>query len=71
MLLARKINLKSDNIGRSTMHAKMEEALNAFAIRNVVSIKVLFDLIVASSKLHCDTIMALVHIFVNVLASFD
>ena len=65
------MNMKSDNIGRTTMHAKMEEVPNAFTSRNVASVKVLFDFIVACSKLHCDAIMALVHIFVNVLDSFD
>jgi hypothetical protein len=71
ILLARKVDLKSDNIGRSTMHGEMEEAPNALARRNVASIEVLFDFIIASAKLHCDVIMAFVDILENVLDSLD
>ena len=53
------------------MHDEMEEAPHALASRNIASIEVLFDFIVASSKLHCDVIMALVHVFEDVLDSFD
>jgi hypothetical protein len=49
----------------------MEEAPNALAGRDVASIEILFDLIIASPKLHGDVIVAFVHILVNVLDSFD
>ena len=71
ILLARKVDLKLDYIGRSTMHVKMEEAPEALARRNVVSIEVLFNFIIASAKLHCDVIMAFVDILENVLDSLD
>ena len=53
------------------MHAKIEEAPNTLTSRNVASIEVLFDFIIASPKLHCNVIMAFVHIFVDILDSFD
>ena len=71
ILLSRKVDLKSDNTWRRTVHQEMEEMPNTFASRNVLSIEVLFDLIIASSKLHDDMIMAFVHILENVLDSLD
>ena len=71
ILLARKVDLKLDDIWRSTMHEKMEEIPDAFTSRNIVSIQILFDFIVASSKLHGDAIMAFVHILENILHSLD
>ena len=71
ILLARKVDLKLDNIGKSNMHDKMEEAPNALARRNVASIKVLSDFIIASAKLHSGAIMAFVDIFENVLDGLD
>jgi hypothetical protein len=49
----------------------MEEAPNTLTGRNIASVKILFDFIVASSKLHGDAIMAFVHILENVLDSLD
>ena len=69
--LARKMDLKLDDIGKSNMHDEIEEAPNALARRNVVSIEILSDFITASAELHSDAIMALVDIFGNVLDSFD
>ena len=71
ILLARKVDLKSDSIWRSTVHEEMKETPDAFARRNIASIQILFDLIVASSKLHGDVIMAFVHILENILHSLD
>ena len=71
ILLARKVDLKSDNIWRSTVHEEMKETPDAFASRNVASNQILFDLIIASSKLHGEAIMAFVHILENILHSLD
>ena len=53
------------------MHEEMKETPDAFASRNVASIQILFDLIIASSKLHGEAIMAFVHILENILHSLD
>ena len=53
------------------MHEEMKETPDAFASRNIVSIQILFDFVVASSKLHGDVIMAFVHILENILHSLD
>ena len=71
ILLARQVYLKTHDVWKGTVHDEMEEAPNALAGRDVASIEILFDLIVASPELHCDAIVAFVHILVNVLDSFD
>jgi hypothetical protein len=71
ILLARKMDLKSDNIRNSTVHEEMKEAPNALTGRNIASIEILFDFIIASTKLHGEVIMAFVHILVNVFDSLD
>ena len=70
-IITGKVDLKSDSIWRSTVHEEMKEMPDAFTSRNVVSIQILFDFIVASSKLHGDAIMAFVHILENILHSLD
>ena len=64
-------DLKSDDIVRSTMHDEMEEAPNSLTRRNVVSIEVLSDFIIASAELHSDAIIAFIDIFENLLDGLD
>jgi hypothetical protein len=71
ILLVREVDLKSDNIGNSAVHKEMKKAPDALAGGDVVCIQILFDFIVAGSKLHADAIMTLVHILVDVLDRLD
>ena len=65
------MDLKTNDIGQSTVHIKMDEMPNALASGNVASIKVLFDFVIAGSKLHGDAIMAFVHILEDILGGLD
>ena len=53
------------------MHDEIEEAPNALTRRNVVSIEVLSDFIIASAELHSDAIIAFIDIFENLLDGLD
>jgi hypothetical protein len=71
ILLAWKIDLEADDVGESAVHEKVEEAPDTLTGWDIASIKILFDLIIASTELHGDTIMALVDILVDVFDGLD
>jgi hypothetical protein len=65
------MDLKVHDTGLALMHLKKVETPNGLTGRDVSSIQVLLDLIVTGAKLHGGAVMALVHILVDVLDSFD
>jgi hypothetical protein len=70
-LLIWKMDLEMNNRWVLLMHVKMKDSPDCFTGRHIASIKILFDLILTCPKLHSCAIVAFVHIFVDVLDSFD
>jgi hypothetical protein len=71
VVLIGKMDLKANDVGGCTVHGKVEEAPDCLMSGNVAGVQVELDLIVASAKLHGNSIVALVDIFVDVLQGLD
>ena len=63
--------MKLHNIGNLLLHAEEIESPKSLTTANVACIKIKLDFISASAKLHGGTVMAFVHILVDVLDGLD
>jgi hypothetical protein len=70
-LLVRKVDLKANHIRDLLLHVKHKKMPYSLWAANVPRIQILLDLIPACAKLHGGAIVALIHIFVDVLDSLD
>jgi len=70
-LLLRKVYRKTQNARLMVLNLKEVKTPVCLTAANVACIQVKLDLILGSAKLHGGTIMALVHIFEDVLDCFD
>ena len=65
------MDLKAHYAGPMVLHLKEVETPSSLTAGQISSIQVLLELICTGAKLHGGTIMALVHILVNILEGFD
>src|ERR1700679_209979 len=65
------MDCKAQDTGLIVLHLKEVKPPVCLTAANVTRIQVMLDLIMGSAKLHGGTVMALVHILVDVLDSFD
>jgi hypothetical protein len=70
-LLLGKMDRKAQNTGLMILNLKEIKAPGCLTAANITRIQIVLDLILSSAKLHGGTIMALVHILVDVLDGFD
>ena len=70
-LLLGKMDRKVQNTGLMILNLKEIKVSGCLIAANKMRIQIVLDLILSSVKLHSGTIMALVHILVDVLDGFD
>jgi hypothetical protein len=70
-LLLGKMDRKAQNTGLMILNLKEIKAPGCLTAANITRIQIVLDLILSSAKLHGGTIVALVHILVDVLDGFD
>jgi hypothetical protein len=65
------VDLKAYDIGNLLLHVKEIEAPQSLTAADITCIQILLDLILASAKLYGGSIMALVHILIDILDSLE
>ena len=70
-LLLGEMNCKMQNAGLMILDLKEIKAPVCLIAANIMCIQVVLDLIMSSAKLHSGVVMALIHILVDVLDSFN